>query len=240
MDHAARRLQAKLSDANADEGVIGFITPDSVGLALYPLLLDLQQRYRGLIVCHRIAPDADILDAVLRSEYELGLVKSEQDDARLVCEPFSEDPLELVVPAGEEVHDWSDLERLGFIDHPDGVVMATRLLAQLFPGNAGVRSLPQHGFNSQISLILEPVARGLGFTVVPRPARQAFARADSIQVIESTTSVVDNLWLIHSAEWPLSSRASMVLGQLRNRLPPIQRSVGDGWIESQNNSPCGE
>ncbi|SDV46025.1 LysR family transcriptional regulator [Chitinasiproducens palmae] len=223
IEEADRRLQLRLSDAKADSGEISLITPGSVGLALYPLLLTLQQRHRGLVIRHRFAPDKDVLDGVLHKQYELGLVTFVPEDARLVSAPFADDPLELVVPAGNDVKNWSDLERLGFIDHPDGLAMATRLLARRFPGNPGVRNLPQHGFSNQIALILEPVARGLGFTVIPRHARQAFAHADAIQVIECGTPVVDTLRLIHRAEWPLSARASWVLNQLRQG-PPFNQS----------------
>ncbi|HEY4091906.1 MAG TPA: LysR family transcriptional regulator [Luteibacter sp.] len=230
IDEADKRLRSKVSDAEADKGVVSLITPESVGLALYPLLLTLQQEHRGLIVCHRFATDSDVLDAVLRKQYELGVVSFEPDDARLASEPLADEPLELVVPAGIDVQNWSDLERLGFIDHPDGVAMAPRLLAQRFPGNPGVRTVPQRGFHSEIALVLEPVARGLGFTVLPRHARQAFARADAIRIVDCGTPVVETLRLIHRAEWPLTARASWVVSQLRKR-PPFTRGsvvVGSG------------
>ena len=219
IEQAERRLKVRLSDATADSGEISLITPGSVGLALYPVLLDMQEAHPGLVIRHRFAPDAEALDAVLRKQYELGLVTLKPDDPRLAAEAFVEEPLELVVPAGAHVKRWEDLEQLGFIDHPDGVAMATRLLARRFPGNPGVRHLPRHGFSNQIALILEPVARGLGFTVIPRHARQSFAQADAIEVVACGASVVDTLWLIHRAEWPLSARAAWVVEQLRHSSP---------------------
>lgn len=123
----------------------------------------------------------------------------------------------MVVPAQEKVQQWSDLQRLGFIDHPDGQAMATRLLSRRFPGHPGIRSLPVRGFSNQIGLILEPVARGLGFTVLPCYAREAFAHQEEIQLIEGGTPVVDKLWLVHRAEWPLSSRAQFALKHLRHK-----------------------
>lgn len=219
VEQADKRLRLQLADATADSGEIGLITPGSVGLALYPLLLGLQERHPGLAVHHRFAPDAEILQAVLRKEYELGMVTLRPDDPRLAASAFGEEALELVVPAGAQVRDWDDLQRLGFIDHPDGQAMATRLLARRFPGNPGVRSLACRGFSNQIALILEPVARGLGFTVIPRHARQAFSRPAAVRVVEVEPAVVDTLWLIHRAEWPLSARAAWVVGQLRKRPP---------------------
>ncbi|BEU98783.1 LysR family transcriptional regulator (plasmid) [Acidovorax sp. DW039] len=222
---ADKRLKLRLSDANASSGEISLITPGSVGLALYPLLLTLQQSHPGLVIRHRFAPDPETRDAVLSKQYELGLVTLKPDDPRLVATSFIEEPLELVVPTDAAVAGWEDLERLGFIDHPDGQAMATRLLVRHFPGNPGIRSMPCHGFSNQIALILEPVARGLGFTVIPRHARLAFAEADAIRVIECGKPVVDTLWLIHRAEWPLSARAVWVLEQLR-KMPPFNQRRG--------------
>ncbi|WP_322054448.1 LysR family transcriptional regulator [Paraburkholderia bannensis] len=218
IEQAHKRLQLQLADTTFDSGEVSLVTPGSVGLALYPLLLDLQQAHPGLVIRHRFAPDPETLAAVLDKRYELGLVTLRPDDPRLAAEPFAEEPLELVVPAGEEVDGWSDLERLGFIDHPDGRAMATRLLSRHFAGSPGVSALPLRGFSNQISLILAPVARGLGFTVIPRHAREAFADQHAIRVIECATPVVDTLWLVHRAQWPLSSRATWVLKQIRERL----------------------
>jgi hypothetical protein len=114
---------------------------------------------------HRFAPDQEVVEAVRQNRYELGLVTLPPDDARLAASPFTAESLELVVPAQETVHTWEDLARIGFIDHPDGQAMASRLLSRRFPANPGVGSLPCHGFCNHIGLILEPVARGLGFTV---------------------------------------------------------------------------
>lgn len=212
---ADKRLRMRLADGQVGSGEISLITPGSVGLALYPILLALQQAHRGLVIRHRFAPDPETLEAVLRKQYELGLVTLKPDDPRIAAQPFFEDSLELVVPARENVESWEDLERLGFIDHPDGQAMATRLLSRRFPGNPGVGNLPCHGFSNQIGLILEPVARGLGFTVIPKYARLAFARAEAISVVSGAASVVDTLWLIHRSEWPLSARAAWVIEQFR-------------------------
>lgn len=211
---ADQRLHLRLTETDAEHGEISVISPGSIGLALYPRLLALQQANRGLVVRHRFAPDAEVVDAVLHNRYELGVVSVKPDDLRLTAEFFAEEPLELVVPAGETVHEWTDLQRIGFIDHPDGLAMASRLLSRRFPGSPSVRALPLRGFSNQIGLILEPVARGLGFTVLPRYARQAFASQQAIEVVECGSPVVDRLWLIHRSEWPLSSRARRVVAAL--------------------------
>ncbi len=80
-----------------------------------------------------------------------------------------------MIPPDEEVHSWDDLVRIGFIDHAEGQAMANRLLSRRFPGNPGAFHLPRRGFSNQIGMLHEPVARGLGFTVVPRFAREAWS-----------------------------------------------------------------
>lgn len=208
---ADQRLQQRLTAADAEHGEISLISPGSIGLALYPYLLELQQATPGLTIRHRFAPDGEVLAGVLENRFELGLVSLKPDDPRLSVSRFATEPLDLVVPAGVAVQDWSDLQRLGFIDHPDGKAMASRLLSRRFPSAPGVRSLRLSGFTNQISLILESVSRGLGFTVIPRFARLAFAEQDAIQVIDGMPAVVDTLWLLHRAEWPLSARGQRAL-----------------------------
>ncbi|SDT93708.1 transcriptional regulator, LysR family [Pseudomonas pohangensis] len=212
---ADQRLQQRLSAAETTRGEVSLISPGSIGLALYPQLLQLQQAYPGLSIRHRFAPDQEVLDAVLENRFELGLVTLRPDDQRLSVSRFAAEPLELVAPAGVAIRSWTDLQQLGFIDHPDGQAMASRLLSRRFPDEPGVRSLPCKGYINQISLILEPVAGGLGFTIIPRYARLAFTRPDAIQVISGEPEVVDTLWLLHRAEWPLSARAELVLQHLR-------------------------
>lgn len=223
MERAERRLKASLSDVVSDQGEVSLITPGSVGLALYPVLLDFQQNHRGLSIRHRFAPDTEALQAVLEKHYELGLVTLKPDDPRISASAFTEEVLELVVPAGAKAKTWEDLQRLGFIDHPDGRAMATRLLSRRFPGNPGVASLPVHGFTNQVALILEPVSRGLGFTVIPRHARESFSQPASIRAVDCGDPVMDTLWLIHRSEWPLSGAAQWLIEQLRG-VPRFRRT----------------
>lgn len=218
LEQAEARLADRLADADAEVGEVSLITPGSIGLMIYPLLLKLQKEDRGLVVRHRFAPTSEVIEAVVDNRYELGVTATKPDDPRLSVSEFAREELELVVPAGETVQGWEDLHRIGFIDHPDGQAMAMRLLSQRFPRHPGVLSLPLHGFSNQIGLILEPVALGLGFTVIPHYARRAFRQQEAIAVVTGPTSVDDMLWLIHRAEWPLSARADRVVSELRREI----------------------
>jgi DNA-binding transcriptional LysR family regulator len=218
VERAGRCLASRLSDADALQGIVSMITPGSVGLSTYPKLLDIQSETPGLVIRHRFAPEDDVLKAVLDNRADMGIVSHHPQDERLAVERFCEEALELVVPAGAKVDHWDDLVRLGFIDHPDGHAMATRLLSRRYPGKRGLADIPVSGFTNQIALILEPVARGLGFSVMPRHARRAFARPEAIRVLGADQSVVETLWLIHRAEWDLPRRARHVVDELHRRL----------------------
>ncbi|MGI2096819.1 LysR family transcriptional regulator [Shewanella glacialipiscicola] len=215
---AQRRLQQKLIHDDAETGDVSLITPGSIGLTLYPLLLELQEAFPTLNIRHRFAPDNEIVAAILANEHELGMVTLKPADPRITSTYFTEEPLELVVPASQKNTEWPDLQKLGFISHPDGEAMATRLLSRKCPDSPSIQEIPCNGFTNQISLILEPVARGLGFTVIPQYARKAFERQEDIYVVECGSQVVDTIWFIHRAEWPLSQRAQKTIEFLKGKI----------------------
>ncbi|WP_421334020.1 LysR family transcriptional regulator [Aeromonas veronii] len=214
---AAEQLRARLSDDDPHRGAITLSTPGSIGLLLYPLLLDQQQEHPRLTIQHRFAPTPDIVQAVLAGRSDLGLVDQPPEHPSIAAEPFAREPLCLVVPNDGEEPSWQHLCQLGFIDHPDGRSMAQRLLGRRYPGQR-VDEIPLRGFTNQIGLILEPVARGLGFTVLPRFAVTAFAQQEKIRVIQSSIEVIDTLWLIYRAEWPLPARHQRLVTILKQRV----------------------
>lgn len=218
MSNAEQRLRRTLARGATDQGDIRLVSPGSIGLAVYPMLLDLQAAHPGLSIRHRFAPTQDVLDGVLASRDELGLSVVQPSDPRLQAERITEEHLELVVPAAVAVNSWSDVMVLGFIDHPDGQAMASRLLPRMYPGCPSVQTLPVRGFTNQVSLILEPVARGFGCTVIPRYARLAFKPQEAIRVVESSFPVFDTLWLIYRAEWPMSGPAASATSWLKSHL----------------------
>ncbi|HDZ8979716.1 LysR family transcriptional regulator [Aeromonas veronii] len=214
---AAEQLRARLSDDDPHHGAITLSTPGSIGLLLYPQLLDQQQEHPGLTIQHRFAPTPDIVQAVLAGRSDLGLVDQPPEHPSIAAEPFAREPLCLVVPNDGEEPSWQHLCQLGFIDHPDGRSMAQRLLGRRYPGQR-VDEIPLRSFTNQIGLILEPVARGLGFTVLPRFAVTAFAQQEKIRVIQSSIEVIDTLWLIYRAEWPLPARHQRLVTVLKQRV----------------------
>lgn len=157
---------------------------------------------------------------MLDNRFELGLVTRMPTDERLAVRAFMRENLCLIMPVRCRDESWPALVELGFIGHPDGHEMATRLLSRRYPGKR-LDHLPMRGFTNQIAMILEPVALGLGFTVLPRFAVDAFASPEKLRVVNGEPEVVDTLWLIHRAEWPLSAPAAWAIEALARAISPV-------------------
>ncbi len=210
------QLNVRMSESSDISGAIKFICPGSIGLRLYPILLDFQQANSNIQIHNAFAPDEEVLNLILANQYEFGFIGTKPDDPRIQSEPFCKEQLELIAPCCREPKNWDDLCQLGFIDHPDGKAMASRLLGRICTENHPLSELPVSGFSNQISLILEPVARGFGFTVLPRYAREAYHDQSKLNVLNQEQQVEDTIWLIYRSEWPLTAKAKVAIDYLKD------------------------
>lgn len=97
------------------------------------------------------------------------MVTLKPSDPRIHSTHFTEEPLELVVPASHKQHEWTDLQRLGFISHPDGEAMATRLLSRKYPTHPRHSRDPLQGIyqpNQPHSRACRKRARIYGYTAI--------------------------------------------------------------------------
>ncbi|WP_269079107.1 LysR substrate-binding domain-containing protein [Marinobacter similis] len=113
---------------------------------------------------------------------------------------------------------------LGFIDHPDGAHHAGLLLGANYSEFHHSNQFPSAGFSNQISLILEPVSRGLGFTVLPAYAIEAFQQPEKVKTHRLATPASETLFLSFRRNQPLPNRVSTVIDAMREGL---DLSAGD-------------
>jgi hypothetical protein len=92
------------------------------------------------------------------------------------------EPLVLVTSSNIEHISWQILTSLGFISHPDSEHHAQQLLSKNFAEFEHTSQFEHKGFSNQISLVLEPVSRELGFTVLPLHAVNAFPQQSRIKI----------------------------------------------------------
>lgn len=210
---ALANLEQRVLEDPADEGVVRVMSPGSVGLKLYPHLLELQQRHPKLVIDYRFAPNADVEVAIARHRVDIGFMTAPSTMDNVSCKPVAEEPLLLLTPVAVEEPSWEQLLALGFIDHPDGAHHAGLLLRPNYPEFQHKRQFKQTGFSNQIGLILEPVSRGLGFTVLPAFAVEAFPKPKLFRSHRLTRPVSETLYLCSSANKTLPNRVNTVVAE---------------------------
>jgi DNA-binding transcriptional LysR family regulator len=181
-----------------DEPLIGTVkitTPGSVGLKLYPQLLDIQQRHLTLIIDYRFAPNSSIEQDLIDRKVDIGLLTEQTKSAALMSTPIAVEPLVLITSSNISVVNWKVLIELGFIGHPDAEHHTQQLLSENYTEFEQFSQFEVTGFSNQISLILEPVSRGLGFTVLPLHAVNAFHNQAAIKVHHLDKTVNETLYL---------------------------------------------
>ena len=124
----------------------------------------------------------------------------------------------LVTPAAVAEPDWQTLMALGFIDHPDGSHHANQLLGANYPEFQHSHQFPRRGFSNQIGLILEPVSMGLGFTVLPAHAVEAFHKPGLIKAHRLANPVSETLYLCRRRNRTLQKRMETVIAEARRWL----------------------
>ncbi|RMJ02093.1 HTH-type transcriptional regulator CysL [Marinobacter litoralis] len=200
------------------EGEVRVMSPGSVGLKLYPQLLALQQRYPKLTIDYRFAPNTDVEHAIAESTVDVGFMTTKSTLADVSCTSVAEESLLLVTPATVEDADWDTLMALGFIDHPDGSHHANLLLGENYREFQHSNLFPRKGFSNQIGLILEPVSMGLGFTVLPAHAVEAFPKPELIKVHKLAHPVRETLYLCSLRHRPLQKRMETVIAEAKRWL----------------------
>lgn len=199
-------LEQDLRTESADSGEIRFMSPGSVGLKLYPQLLDLQSQYPGLTFDYKFASNVTVEASILQMEADIGLMTNHSNFEQLQYKTISREELLLVTSSAIGEPSWEQLLEIGFINHPDGAHHANLLLGANYPQFEHYTQFETKGFCNQIGLILEPVSRGLGFTVLPDHAIRAFPNPQLIRAHTMANPVSEPLYLGTNRSLPLPAR----------------------------------
>ncbi|WP_444932038.1 LysR family transcriptional regulator [Microbulbifer sp. SSSA002] len=200
------------------QGAVRVMCPGSVGLKLYPKLLSQQQVHRGLAISCRFAPNLDVEKAIAENDADIGLMTSPPQAQEVDSRPIASEQLLLVTPAEVASPDWQQLLALGYIGHPDGIHHASLLLGANFPQFRSLNDFQQKGFSNQISLILEPVSLGLGFTVLPSYAVNAFREPNLIRAHSLEKPVSETLFLALRRSQVVPARVEFIIREMEKWL----------------------
>lgn len=204
-----RRLRAAIEVDDPAVGEVRLACSGSFAMLFYPRVLDLMREAPRLQVRLEATPQAGVMSGVLDGRFDLGILGQDPAHPRLAAQRIGREELCLVLPAGAEEKDgqFAALEARGFIAHPDGFSHADDLFSLNFPGEfIGADRLRIRSFVNQIGQIPEPVAQGIGYTLLPRSGVEAFARKDRLSVLPLRYRRHHELWLVSRRGRPLSAR----------------------------------
>ena len=207
---SSEELEQLIKQDDEYEGKITIASPGSAGLKLYPYLLNIQQSHPKLVIDYIFAPNTQIEQDLVDRKIDLGLMTQLSRASSLVNEKIAVEPLVLVTSNHVKSVDWQKLIALGFISHPDAAHHGGLLLSKHFSEFQHIEQFVHKGFSNQISLILEPVSMGLGFTVLPLHAAKAFRSPNLIKIHTLKKTVSESLYLCFNRRSILSNRAQFI------------------------------
>jgi DNA-binding transcriptional LysR family regulator len=214
-------LEQQMVSDHAHEGIVSIASPGSVGLKLYPQLLDLQKCHPKLIIEYRFAPNGDIEQMIAEHKVDIGIMTRLSTLREVSLKPIAEEALLLVTPHEVVAPSWDKLLELGFIDHPDGEYHLGQLLSANFTEFQSSTQFNRSGFSNQINLILEPVSMGLGFTVLPSQAVGAFKEFEKVRVHRLKNSVSETLYMGIHINKRTPNRVNTVISEIATYLEDI-------------------
>ena len=207
----------RVTDDDAHSGVCRFASPGSFGIRMYSHLLQLNAKHRNLVIHFAYASNAFIKSQILSGELDMGFISEEPDPLKFDSTQIDQENLCLVVPQSLRKVTFTNLQELGFINHPDGFHHATRLLEANFPDEfLSMEQLNISGFNNQITRIPDPVGRGLGFTALPEFAAKGYHRQDLVKIPRLKRRIVDPIYAIWKKHRFLPARFQFVLNSYRS------------------------
>ena len=206
----SEEMEASIKQDDALIGTVKITTPGSVGLKLYSQLLDIQQHHPKLMIDFRFAPNSSIEKALIDREVDIALLTEQTKSASLISTPIAVEPLVLITSNKVNQVSWATLMALGFIGHPDAEHHSQQLLSENYREFEHISQFGATGFSNQISLILEPVSRGLGFTVLPLHAVNAFHNQAAIKVHHLKNTVNETLYLCQNRLAVESNRSKYI------------------------------
>jgi len=202
----------------------------ALALILYPQLLDLQLQHPKLVAHLKAAPNHQILTEIQKGIIDIGMVTDIPKPGLFDVRELGRDQLCLVLPASIEAANIkassieSDsyvgtlLTELGLISHPDAEHYLSLYFAQSQGSNfnnLNISEIPVSGYVNQISQILEPVAKGLGFTVLPKSAVDSFQDAKKLRIFKPQIPLMETVYRVTKRNRVLPARFEAVNSKLQ-------------------------
>jgi len=192
----------------------------TVGIYVIPLALGaFKKRHPGLQVSLDISGRNTMQDRVLKGTVDMAILSPPVDDTELVAEPFMNDELVMVVPAGHPLGGRPDLTLRDFKDEPFLMREAgsgTRLCVEEAAQRAGVtlQTAMELGSNGAIKHAVEA---GLGVAVLSRHAIELERREGGLLVVDVDGFPILRPWsIVHVRRQRLPAAVEEFAGFLKS------------------------
>lgn len=193
------QLNEQITQDEVSKGVCSIACSGALANFLYPHFVQQQIIYPELSVFVEAAPNKNIIKDLLSNQIDLGIVTIESNHEQLQQTLVGMEELQLVLPASLTVDrniSFLALNKIGFINHPDGLHFVEKVFSANFRDDyKGVNNLNIKGYVNQLQQILLPVAKGVGFTVLPKRAVQQFSQPTLLQTVPLQNVIKDPLYL---------------------------------------------
>ncbi|WP_435234746.1 LysR family transcriptional regulator [Psychromonas sp. PT13] len=217
------KLIENLSFDDPHSGQCKLSCSGSLALLLYPELLILQQQYPNLSMQLEAAPNQRILNAVQSGGIDLGIVTNLPNSNLYQSKLIGSEALCLVFPKCYENQPvtLALLHQCGLIHHPDALHYLSlyfELCGEDELRNLNLEAIPKSGYINQLNQILLPVAKGVGFTVLPESAVDKFPDKDDLYIAKTKKQVKEKLYLVQKRNRTLPQRYQAIYALLERVL----------------------
>ncbi|TEW54134.1 LysR family transcriptional regulator [Psychromonas sp. RZ22] len=204
------QLNEEINHDDATQGICSMACSGGLASFLYPYFVQQQTLYPQLSVFVEAAPNKNIINDLLNNKVDLGIVTVESAQEQLKQTLLGYEELQLVLPTSIQVTGsecFAELNKIGFINHPDGLHFIEKVFSSNFKVDyKGPDSLNIKGYVNQSQQILLPVAKGLGFTILPKRAVLQFTEQQSLTIFPLKITVQEPLYLTQKRYRQLPTR----------------------------------
>lgn len=213
------QLIESLGFDNSTQGECRIACSGPMALHIYPQLLKLQAQYPQLTFHLEAAPKKRILEGIQSGLFDLGIVTDKPNEHLFSSEHCGAENLVLILPKALENECLTSelLIDLGLISHPDAVYYLSLYFnhcGDIALSKINPEKLSLAGYINQLSQILVPISEGIGFTVLPASALNAFSSPELLHVHKPKNEVTEPLYFVHKKGRELASRYQSVLAYL--------------------------
>lgn len=186
---------------------------------LYAPLLELQTQFPDLAIEVEASPNQKILDHIQRGTLDIGLVTKKPNSKYFDYRQIGTQALVFVAPEDTD----SDsplpalLPHLGVIRHPDLELYFQTYLSRLANPNLlglDLDNIPTKSYINQIHQILTPIAKGIGFTVIPKCCVDLFPQPEKLKILSTDIDVSEPVYLVQKRNAPLATRYDIIIAHI--------------------------